>query len=61
MSLAPPLFFPASVDADTVVEKTPSALGLEQVDDDKLIQETEFPDGGLRAWGNVFGVRTSVS
>ncbi|KAJ7140710.1 major facilitator superfamily domain-containing protein [Mycena epipterygia] len=44
----------SSVDVDAVAEKPASVFGLEAVNE-KLIPETEFPDGGLRAWGNVFG------
>ncbi|KAJ7151801.1 major facilitator superfamily domain-containing protein [Mycena crocata] len=46
---------PAS-DGGTIVdpeEKDLPVLEVEKVED--AIQETEFPDGGLRAWGTVFG------
>jgi hypothetical protein len=36
------------------------ALAGQPVDvdlDEKSLQEFDFPDGGVRAWGTVFGVR----
>ena len=50
----------ASEDAHTVAELDAPASDLKQIENE-ISQEIEFPDGGLRAWGTVFGVRTAHS
>ncbi|KAJ7140842.1 major facilitator superfamily domain-containing protein [Mycena epipterygia] len=44
------------VDADTCTEKPPALLPEEvNLNSHENSQQTDFPDGGLRAWGAVFG------